>query len=112
VFDNTTALKQESFSKVSDYIRNDSMSLTPTEVVLKLYDFAILNLKKDQPQRAMRAITELIISLNFEYKDFSVGLYRLYQYCRDKIIQGKSGEAIEILEGLRDAWAKAFNLKH
>jgi flagellin-specific chaperone FliS len=112
VFNNSFTMQSENYSQVSDYLRNDAMSLTPTEVVLKLYDFAILNIKKNQPQRAMRAITELIVALNFDYKDFSLGLYRLYQYCREKIIEGKPNDALEILEGLRDAWAKAFNLKN
>jgi flagellin-specific chaperone FliS len=37
-------------------------------------------------------------------------MYKLYQYCRDQIVHGNTEEAIVILEGLRESWAKAFNL--
>jgi flagellar secretion chaperone FliS len=111
VFDNISTFQNEYHSQVSDYVRNEVMTLTPNEIILKLYDFAILNLKKSQSQKALRAITELIVSLNFDYKDFSLNLYRLYQYSRERIIQGRPDEALVILEGLRESWAKAFNLK-
>jgi flagellin-specific chaperone FliS len=95
---------------VNDYLKNEVISLSPTEIVLRIFDFAILNLKKSEPRKSLKAITELIVSLNFEYKDFSIGLYNLYMYSRDQIIKGNYVEALNILEGLRDTWAKAFNL--
>jgi flagellar secretion chaperone FliS len=103
--------KKEKKSGVSDYLRNEVMSLSPTEIILRIYDFAIINLKKGEGQKAMRAITELIVSLNFEYKDISLGFFRLYLYCRDQIIHGNLNNALVIMEGLRESWAEAFNLK-
>jgi len=108
---NVVAQKNEISPEINGYLRNEVMGLSPTEIILKIYDFAILNLKKKEQQKAMRAITELIVSLNFEYKDFSIGMYKLYQYCRDQIIHGNYDNALVILEGLRDSWAKAFNLE-
>jgi flagellin-specific chaperone FliS len=95
---------------ISGYKQNEAMNLSPTEVILKIYDFVIIHLKKGDTQRAMRGITELIVSLNFEYEEFSVGMYRLYQYCRDQIIHGNIKEAMVILEGLRESWVEAFKL--
>ncbi|HEY9186566.1 MAG TPA: flagellar protein FliS [Bacteroidota bacterium] len=108
---NVVAQKNEISPEINGYLKNEVMGLSPTEIILKIYDFAILNLKKKEQQKAMRAITELIVSLNFEYKDFSIGMYKLYQYCRDQIIHGNYDNALVILEGLRDSWAKAFNLE-
>jgi len=108
---NVVAQKSEISPEINGYLKNEVMGLSPTEIILKIYDFAILNLKKKEQQKAMRAITELIVSLNFEYKDFSIGMYKLYQYCRDQIIHGNYDNALVILEGLRDSWAKAFNLE-
>jgi len=106
----SVANKQGLSTGVSGYIQNEAMNLSPTEVILKIYDFVILHLKKGDTQRAMRGITELIVSLNFEYEEFSVGMYRLYQYCRDQIIHGNTKEAIVIMEGLRESWVQAFKL--
>ena len=103
-------LKKENSIGINDYIKNDSMSLSSTEIILKIYDFAILQLKKKNSQKALRAITELIVSLNFDYQELAPGLYRLYQYCKDQIYRDNLNEALVILVGLRDAWAKAFNL--
>jgi flagellin-specific chaperone FliS len=107
--DNLVANKQN-YSKVGGYIQNDALNLSPTEVILKIYDFVILSLKKGDTQRAMRGITELIVSLNFDYEEFSMGMYKLYQYSRDQIIHGNTKEALVIIEGLRESWVKAFNL--
>lgn len=108
---NVAVQKSDISPEINGYLKNEVMGLSPTEIILKIYDFAIINLKKKEQQKAMRAITELIVSLNFEYKEFSIGLYKLYQYCRDQIIHGKYDNALVILEGLRDSWAKAFNLE-
>jgi len=56
-------------------------------------------------------LTELIASLNFDYKEISLSLFKLYHYCQYEIRRGNFDNAVEILKELRDAWAKAFNLK-
>jgi hypothetical protein len=107
---NLVANKQNYSTGVGGYIQNEALNLSSTEVIFKIYGFVILNLKKGDTQRAMKGITELIVALNFDYEEFSMGMYKLYQYCRDQIVHGNTEEAIIILEGLRESWAKAFNL--
>ena len=106
----SVANKQGLSTGVSGYIQNEVMNLSPTEVILKIYDFVILHLKKGDTQRAMRGITELMVSLDFEYEEFSVRMYRLYKYCRDQIVHENTKEAIVIMEGLRESWVQAFKL--
>ena len=108
---NNPAVNKNFSQGVGGYIQNQAMNLSPTEVILKIYDFSILHLKKGDSQRAMKGITELIVSLNFEQEEVALGLYRLYQYCRDQIVHGNNQEAIVILEGLRESWAQAFSLR-
>ena len=83
----SVAHKQDPVIGINGYIQNEAINLSPTEVILKIYDVAIINIKKGEQQKAMRAITELIVSLNFDYKEFSIGLYKLYQYCREQLIR-------------------------
>lgn len=95
----------------NNYIENEILNLSPVELILKIYDIAIVSCKRKDAEKATRAITELIASLNFDYKEISLGLFKLYHYCQYEIRRGNFENAIEILKELRDAWAKAFNLK-
>ena len=98
-------------AKKNNYLYNEIMNLSPVELILKIYDIAIVSCKRKDAERANRALTELIASLNFDYKDISLGLFKLYYYCQHQIRNGNFEAALEILKELRDTWAKAFNLK-
>ena len=91
--------------------RNDELAnLSPVEVIDKLYSVAILACKKADVSLAQKALTELIVGLNFEYKDIAVPLYNLYQYSKECIRKRNLPEAIRVLEELRSTWAQAFHL--
>ena len=91
--------------------RNDQLAnLSPVRVIDKLYSIAILACKKNDKTLAIKAITELIVGLNFEYEEIATGLFRLYQYSKDCIRQDNMSEAIHVLEELRSTWAEAFHL--
>lgn len=92
------------------YHREQFLNLSPVEVVRKLYDTAILGCKKNNVSLAQNAITELVVGLNFDYQELSVGLYRLYQYAKRCIRNGNMNEAVRVLEELRTTWVKAFHL--
>jgi flagellin-specific chaperone FliS len=92
------------------YRKEHLLNLSPVEVIKKLYDTAILGCKKNDTALAQQAVTELIIGLNFEYEDISVGLYRLYQYSKDCIRKGELDEAVKVLQELRETWVEAFHL--
>jgi flagellin-specific chaperone FliS len=92
------------------YRREEFMNLTPVEVVKKLYDVAIQGCKRNDPELAKRAISELAVGLNFDYPDISVGLFRLYQYSKDCIRKGKMDDAVTVLQELRSTWVEAFHL--
>jgi flagellin-specific chaperone FliS len=95
---------------VDRYQREQLLNLTPVEVIRKLYDVAIVSVKKGDDRLATRAINELIVALNFDYQDISVGLFRLYDYSKRCIRERKFDEALMVLEELRDTWVQAFQL--
>lgn len=97
-------------SAVNAYRREQLLNLSPVEVVLKLYDTAILSCKKNDLDLARKALNELIAGLNFDYRDMSLGLFRLYDYCKTCIRKQEVDEAVTILEELRGTWAQAFHL--
>jgi flagellar protein FliS len=95
----------------NNYIETEILNLSPVELILKIYDVAIVSCRKKDVEKANKAITELIASLDFDYKEISIPLFKLYQYCQYEIRKGNFENALEILKELRETWAKAFNLK-
>ena len=80
------------------------MSLSPMELVVKVYDVAIQGCKQQDMNKVCRALVELISALRFEYEDVSVGLFRLYQYCMDCVKREEFAQAEQILTELRETW--------
>lgn len=97
-------------SALNTYRTEQMLNLSPVEVIHKLYAVAIQAIKKNDSQLAQRAINELITGLNFEHQDVAVNFFRLYQYAKHCLRQGKPDDALEVLEGLRSAWGEAFKL--
>ncbi len=86
------------------YRSQQVLGASPMQLVLMLYDLAILGCEARDPQRAGRAITELIGGLNFDYDEIATGLFRLYEYCHWEIRRGRYEAAAEALRGLKRAW--------
>jgi flagellar protein FliS len=96
-------------SKINTYLENQILNSKPEELVLKVYDFILLNIKKKNYNKANAGIIELIAALNFDYQDVSLGLFKLYTYCQNQIRKENWTEAQEIIQDIRNSWAKAFN---
>ena len=80
------------------------MSMTPAQLVLKVYDVAILGCKTKDPRKVSKALVELISALRFEHGEIALGLFRLYQYCLDMVKVGKFDEVLIVLTDLRNTW--------
>ncbi len=92
------------------YRREHLLNLTPVQVIKKLYDTAIFACKKKDYSLAHRAISQLILGLNFDYEELAGGLCGLYMYSKECIRRGDIAEATTVLEELRSAWVQAFKL--
>ena len=105
---NTTTLNRK---KLQSYQQSQVLGLDPVRLLLKVYDFTIVNCKKNDLTKASKGLVELISALNFDYAEMSLGLFRLYQYCMDRIKIGEFDEAIEILQGLRNSWSETLSAR-
>jgi len=85
------------------YQRQAILNASPTEVILKLYDFAIQACYKKEENRLFEVIEVLKNSLNHEY-EISGSLHELYNYCQKKTREQKFDEVRELLEPVRSAW--------
>ncbi len=98
-------------SKIPPYFEQEVYSWSKEKIILKMYDLFIVSNKRGDVQKMSRVLIELMGALNFDYEETATRLYRLYEYCQRCIFQKKHDEALRIIQELRDAWAKAFNLE-
>jgi len=97
--------------KLQTYQQSQILGMEPLPLLIKVYDYVILNCKKGDITCASKGLVELISALNFDYQEVSLGLFRLYQYCQDKIKKREFDEAVIILQGLRNSWIQAMRQK-
>jgi flagellin-specific chaperone FliS len=90
------------------YRTQQVLGASPMQLVLMVYDVAIVSCEARDPQRAGKAVGELIGSLNFEYREIATDLFRLYEYCLWEIRQNRFQEAATVLRGLKRAWEDAM----
>lgn len=97
--------------KIPAYLEQEVLSWSKEKIILKMYDLFIVSCKRQDTNKMSKVLIELMGALNFEYEETSTRLYRLYEYCQRLIFRKKYDEALAIIQELRQAWAKAFNLE-
>lgn len=100
-------------NQVSQYLVKEIMDASPQQLLIKIYDFAILNCQRQNLEKTNKAIQELINSLRFdleEAKEISIGLLKLYQFCQEQMRQKNYDIVYKILTELRETWLKIFNM--
>ncbi|HLR76591.1 MAG TPA: flagellar export chaperone FliS [Balneolaceae bacterium] len=86
-----------------EYQKQAIKNASPTELVTKLYDFAIRACYNEEKEQLQQVLGALIQSLNFDY-EISETLYSLYEYCQRQAEKGEFEEIRELLEPVREAW--------
>jgi flagellin-specific chaperone FliS len=90
--------------RAQEYRQQEVMGASPLHLVILTYDAALQACEQKDLIRSTRAVSLLRDSLNFDYADTALGLFRLYQWCLDCIRQGDYPEAMKVLRSLREAW--------
>ena len=109
---NSTHLRSKS-NKLNPYLIKELMEATPQQLLIKIYDFAILNCQRKNLAKTNSALQELINLLSWEGKgvaEISAGLQSLYQYCQDEMRNKNYDIVFKILTELRESWLIAFNM--
>lgn len=100
----------QSIYRNKEYRQQDVMGASPMRLIVMAYDLAIYACEKREFEKAVKTITVLRESLNFDYPEVSLGLFRLYQWCLDCIRCGDYPSALETLQELRSAWQESEQL--
>jgi flagellar protein FliS len=99
-------------NKTNPYIVNQISLASPQQLIMKVYDFAILHCQKSDMIKTNEALQVLINALSFENdaaKEISFGLLRLYQYCQEQMRRNNNQIVLKILTELRDTWQESMN---
>ncbi|MER1997436.1 MAG: flagellar export chaperone FliS [Arthrobacter sp.] len=112
----------------SQYLKDQVMSATPARLLTMLYDRLLLDLKRaedaqvrgdwaaasEQLVHAQAIITELQTSLNRKVWDGAEGLFAVYTYVANALVNANitrdvnlTREAITMMEPLRQSWHEA-----
>jgi flagellar protein FliS len=109
---NTTLAKRNS-NRINHYLVKEILESTPQQLIIKIYDFAILNCQRKNLAKTNSALQELINSLRWDgegVSEISAGLQSLYQYCQDEMRNKNYDIVFKILTELRESWLIAFNM--
>ncbi|MFO7446337.1 MAG: flagellar protein FliS [Ignavibacteriaceae bacterium] len=97
--------------RVNQYLIKELMEATPQQLIIRIYDVAVVSCQKKEFIRTNNAIQILINALRFEgeeVKEVSTGLLRLYLFCQDQTRKGNFEIAQKILSELRETWLKVL----
>lgn len=92
---------------VQEYRSQDIMGASPLHLVIMAYDLALRACEREDFEKATRVVTALRDALDFNYPEAALGLFRVYQWCLERLREGDYHGAHEALQQLRDAWAQA-----
>ena len=97
--------------RANQYVANEILNASPAELIMKVYDFAIVNSKKNNMIKTNEALQVLINALSFEHpsaREISTGLMKIYLHCQEQMRRQKNEEVARILYELRDTWRTAL----
>lgn len=100
-------------NRLNPYLVKEILEATPQQLLIKIYDFAIVNCQRHNLEKTNAALQQLINALSFEpaeVQTISIGFLNLYRYCQDQMRKKNYKEVIKILTELRNEWMKAFNM--
>jgi flagellar protein FliS len=98
-------------NRLNQYLVSEVLDATPQQIIIKIYEFAILNCSRNDLLKTNNAIQELINALRFDdekAKEISIGLFNLYRFCQEEMRKGNNETVRVILTELRDTWVNAL----
>jgi len=105
--DNAAALRPVVAQK---YLIEQLNTMSPVQLLVKVYDIAIEACHRRDRKRASKAIVELISALNFDYGEIANRFFHIYEYCMRQVKAGNFEEAGQLLQELRDGWVEASRM--
>ena len=97
--------------RINQYVTNEILNATPEQLIMKVFDFAILNCQKHNMLKTNDALQVLINALNFEHpeaKEISIGFFKIYRYCQEQMRKQNYDIVYKTLSSLKETWETAL----
>lgn len=98
--------------RANQYLTNEILSATPEKLIMKVFDFAIINCQKHNMLKTNEALQVLINALNFEHpeaKEISIGFFKIYRYCQNQMRKKNYDIVYKTLSTLKETWETALS---
>jgi len=98
-------------NRLNQYLVKQILDSSPEQIIIKIYDFAILNCARKDLIKTTKALQELINSLRYDddgAKEISIGLLKIYRYCQEEARKGNFDFVQQALTELRDTWINSL----
>ena len=96
----------------NQYLMKEIMEAPQEKLLIKVYDFAILNCQRHNLAKTNKALQVLIDALRYDdegAREISTGLFKLYQFCQEQMREGDYEIVYKILTDLKQSWQSVFN---
>ena len=113
MYNSSAAYKLNNYgNRANAYLTNEIFDASPEKLLIKIYDFAIVQCKNQNIGKTNEALMLLINSLRYDTPDaaeISNGLRQLYEFSQDQVRKRNYDIVIKILSDLRKTWEEIFS---
>ncbi len=102
--------RQRFVQKQNPYLVQKVLSASPEQLIMYIYDAAIVACARKDQGKAAQAMQELINALNFDERKIATTFYNMYQFILSQIHKKNYEDAKKMIKEIRETWAKAMNL--
>ena len=97
--------------KTNPYLVQKVLTASPEQLVVYIFDAAIIACGREDKMKASQAVQALINSLNFDSdRNIAVKFFQIYHYILNKINTENFDEARKLLDELRKTWSEAMKV--
>ncbi len=97
--------------KTNQYLVQKILTASPEQLIVYIYDAAIIACSRRDRMKASQAVQALINSLNFDSeKNIATKFFQLYHYILNQINSNNFNEARNLLDDLRKTWSEAMRI--
>ena len=109
---NTFTMKAQKQKNGTDsYLTQKILCASPSQLIVYIYDAAIVACVQRDKEKVLRAIQELINSLDFEKGKSVTGIfYQMYRHLLEQIRKDNFDEVKSVLTEIRRTWSKAMKV--
>jgi len=107
----SSSYMQRESVKTNPYLVQKILTASPEQLIVYIYDAAIIACSREDRMKASQAVQALINSLNFDSdRNVATKFFQLYRYILNQINSNNFNEARSMLDELRKTWSEAMRI--